>query len=191
LTKKRPRLAEVDRLLRLKQTARITLLRPDVASSVAAFIAWKALLLAANAENGPNERQRLRKAVRGALQAEPNALRPAVEEFVEGLQRLSRSDVTPMVRRDWFAQEGAVGQREQADDVIRSAKRLRRRLTELQDGDVAEISSELVDRMCDVRNAVIGHVRVTTETPFFGTIVTPFETLAASVAECLFRRANP
>src|SRR5690606_15048231 len=127
-----------------------------------AFIAWKALLLAAYTEGGLDERQRLDSTVQACLRHDASGLRPLVEDFVKALHGLAGRDVTPLVRMEWIADDRVPHADTEVDRVLRSIRRLERDLPQIEDSSLWQMTSELVGHMLRIRHVVIGHARVTT-----------------------------
>jgi hypothetical protein len=185
---RKPLMPDVPRLLALKQQVRRSVLGEDTASSVAAFIAWKALLLISNAQPGSGEADRIQAGVRTSLRSSPGQLRPAVQSFVGALKRLSASDVTPSVRAEWM--EDPRGEEEDIDAVLRSVKHLANQISRAPDEELWTLAPAIALNLRRVRHVVIGHVRVTTGSPLFSAIVNPFENLVTQLAELQYRALN-
>jgi hypothetical protein len=188
VSRKNSRVPDVPRLLALKHQVRESILGEETASSVSAFIAWKALLLASQAEVGGSEIARLKATVVECLRRYPKELRPALTSFVVALTRVSGPDVTPSVKSEWMGDPGELAG--EVDRVLRSVKQLSRRLPETPDDRLWTLAEEVALRLRQIRHVVIGHARVTTGTPLFATIVKPFEELVTQLADLQHRILN-
>lgn len=179
---------DVPRLLRLKQQVRTSVLGDETASSIAAFIAWKAFLLASMVEEGGDEADRVERTVAACLRHYPVQMRPPLASFVVGLKRLSGPDITPALRMEWLGQPQKIGN--EVERIVRSVKRLVRELPETPDDKLWMIAPSVGEHLRHVRHVVIGHARVTTGTPLFPMIVRPFEDLVAQLAMLHHRTLN-
>jgi hypothetical protein len=187
MTKTMPRMPDVLRLIELKRKVRELVLGEETASSVAAFIAWKALLLASNVERG-SEHERLQAATANCLRNYPNELRSSLTAFVLALRHLSGPDITPAIRADWIGDPRGVGQ--EVERVLRDIKQLVIVLPKTADKDLPKLARSIAAHLARIRNVVIGHAQVTTGTPLFPIIVRPFEDLVTKVAELTHHTLN-
>jgi hypothetical protein len=181
-------MADVPRLLALKRQVRALVLGEDTASSVAAFIAWKAMLLVSNAQAGSGESERVKAGVTMCLRNHPEQLRPALRSFMAALKRLSASDVTPSVRGEWIEDCREDGQ--DVDSILRSVRQLAEQLPGTPDDRLWTLGPAVALNLRRIRHVVIGHARVTTGTPLFAAIVNSFEDLVTELAELQHHALN-
>jgi hypothetical protein len=180
-------LADVPRLLRAKEQFR-SLSSIDAASSIPAFLAWKAFLIVARQESAPTEKRRCQDSVAETLKAFPDEVMGPTREFVENLQLLRNPRMaSPSVVEDWFISMDDLTslQRDQLtiqrERILRSIERLDRALQ----GDGRLLLNEgdaIGEQLYRVRNSVIGHASVVTGMVLFDRIVPAFESLVSELA---------
>lgn len=187
-------LPDVPRLLKSKDQFR-TLASPDAASSIAAFLAWKAFLLVARAETDASEKRRCQSSVVKTLRHFPDELFPNVRAFADTLQlfRDPRA-ASAEVFNEWFISldDAAALSR---DEIARERGRIARSIERLGHLTNTESTALLVsegallgEQLYRIRNSVIGHASVVTGMVLFDRIVPEFERVVSDLA--LFGRAR-
>lgn len=190
MARRNERIPDVGRLLRLRTKVKRELLGPDVASSITAFIAWKACLVAAATERGDDEQTQVESLLETALKQQPSLLRDPLMDFVQALRGLASPEITPMVKQDWLEDPEHPNLGSEVERVLRQLKTLETKLAQIPDNDLWRFASELTPHLRRVRHVVIGHARVMTTTVQFEKIVPAFEELTARLAQFQHQALN-
>lgn len=151
----------------------------SVASSVTAFLAWKAFLIVARGSSSGAEKDQCATLTSSMLSQHSDLWLPAVE-FAKALKPLSRQ--TDMMLGDWYA-DPALSPRE-FENRVRWARRSIVKLNkDLSSGDRGEaVSKALTDHAYAIRSAVLAHGAIHSTGNLFELIVPAFEEFVSQVA---------
>ena len=152
---------------------------PTLASSVTAFLAWKAFLIVARGSTTGDEKSQCRRVVIEALDLYP-ALWANATSFVRALRPLQSASVN--VVGDWYA-DPSRSQREVLSRVgwaQRSIGKLHAAM-ERKERD-ATFASDIADHAYAIRSAALAHGAVHSTGNLFQLIVPSFEDFVARVA---------
>lgn len=170
---------DVGRLLRARGQFR-SYGTADAASSVPAFLAWKAFLLVARGTDEGSEPSQCAKLIAQSLEACAE-LTPRAVTLATNLQDFRR--VSPAVVQMWFVPD-SVGAEQATAEVQGMLRRIRslERFGELNGANGSRAAYTLGGICYAIRNAVLAHVNVLSTGNLFQRIVPPFEELVAAVA---------
>ncbi len=182
-SKSKRRFPDVHRLLSARDNFRE--LQGEGASSVPAFLAWKAFLVVARLECGTSEKHKVIASCRESITRFGPDLEESVKRFSVALS--SVNNVPDSVVRDWYVSAEMYEQVSKsyiADEVAQARRRIARmqraidRATSCSVFPCEEIGLELYR----IRNVVLAHPRVLTGANLFETIVPAFEDLVYRLA---------
>jgi hypothetical protein len=184
-------LEDIPRLLRGRDHFRA--LQTDAGASVPAFLAWKALLLAAQTGPPGSESSQCRDLLRTSYLDHPEYLREAIGSFQGELQTFRKRSIN--VIAEWFIipEEGT---RPSAEQITRQCRNIVKRIRALS-GDLCSEQSfearELDESMNFaylMRNAIIAHGTVLSTGPLFRQIAPRFEDFVSSIALVRWAKLN-
>lgn len=170
--------SDVPRLLR-KRRQFADLGDRSLASSVTAFLAWKAFLVVARGSAAGEEKQQCISTVAEVLSQHPG-LWTAAEAFGKALRALRQA--SPAVVTDWYcdaAWDQAKSKRH-VEWALRSIREINERIAAGQ--RTSAEAAILADHMYAMRSAVLAHVSVQSTGNLFQHLVPPFEQLTCRVA---------
>jgi hypothetical protein len=151
----------------------------SLASSVTAFLAWKALLVVARGSETGDEKQQCIRTVTMALSHHPEFWAEA-ESFTRALRALTQ--VSAAVVQDWYCDtawepDKSARHAEWATRSIREANEL------MAEGRKdATLAERVGDHLYAMRSAVLAHASVQSTGNLFQLVVPPFEQLTCHVA---------
>lgn len=191
-SRRRRLLEDIPRLLRGREAFRS--LSSEAGASVPAFLAWKALLIAAQTSGSGSETEQCRALLREVYPRNSAHLYPPLKAFVRALQLLSKQPLH--VVAEWFvvpeerASVPAGALNATASGFVNRLQKLNRQLPNGVGSVDPTALHEVMNFAYLVRNAVIGHGSVLSTGPLFPSIVPAFEVFVGTLALAAWAQIN-
>ncbi len=168
---------DVPRLLQKRQD--FLGLEAALASSVTAFLAWKAFLIVARGGFQGSEKNQCSELISTALSRHPS-LWPCARNFATSLKPLANE--SPAVVADWYAEES--WEPDARERRVSWAKRTLREMAAANEHEKggSRLLEHLSDHAYAVRSAVLAHGAIHTTANHFERIVPAFEVFVSHVA---------